>query len=88
MEARGLVARAECVEDGRGTWITLTNDGRRATLGATRDHAARLRELFFDVLGDDEKDAIRSSAARVLDKINPPACEVAAEVYGREKVGA
>jgi len=88
MEARGLVARAECVEDGRGTWITLTNDGRRATLGATRDHAARLRELFFDVLDDDEKDAFRSAAARVLEKINLPGCEAAVEAFGREKVGA
>jgi len=88
MEARGLVERAECAEDGRGTWITLTTDGRRTTLGATRDHAAKLREIFFDVLGDDEKDALRAGAARVLDKLNPPSCEVAAEVFGREKVGA
>jgi DNA-binding MarR family transcriptional regulator len=88
MEARGLVERAECVEDGRGTWIILTADGRRATLGATRDHAAKLREVFFDVLDDDEKDAFRTGAARVLEKLNPPSCEVAAEVYGREKVGA
>jgi DNA-binding MarR family transcriptional regulator len=88
MEARGLVERAECVEDGRGTWIVLTADGRRATLGAMRDHAAKLREIFFDVLGDDEKDALRAGAARVLEKINLPACEVAVAVYGREKVGA
>ena len=80
MEARGLVERRECAEDGRGTWITLTADGRRATLGATREHAAKLREVFFDVLEDDEKEALRAGAARVLDRINPPACQVAEEV--------
>jgi DNA-binding MarR family transcriptional regulator len=74
MEARGLVERNDCAEDARGTWITLTADGRRATLGAMRDHAAKLREIFFDVLGDREKEALRASATRVLDKINPSVC--------------
>jgi DNA-binding MarR family transcriptional regulator len=86
MEARGLVERRECSEDGRGTWVTLTADGRRATLGAMRDHAAKLREVFFDVLAEDEKAALRTGAARVLDKINPPACDTAAEVFGADRV--
>jgi DNA-binding MarR family transcriptional regulator len=86
MEARALVERTECSEDGRGTWITLTADGRRATLGAMRDHAAKLREIFFDVLGEQEKDAIRTGAARVLDKIDPPACRIAAEVFGESSL--
>lgn len=77
MEPRGLVARRECPEDGRGTWVTLTPDGRRATLTATRAHAAKLREVFFDLLGDDEKTALRSGAARVLDKIESSSCAVA-----------
>ena len=81
MEARGLVERRECAEDGRGTWITLTRDGRRATLGATRAHAAKLREVFFDLLGEEERAAFGSASRRVLDKISGPACEIAAEVY-------
>jgi DNA-binding MarR family transcriptional regulator len=81
MEARGLVERTECVEDGRGTWVTLTHEGRRATLGATRAHAAKLREVFFDLLGDDEKEAFGAASRRVLDKISGPACEIAAQTY-------
>ena len=81
MEARGLVERSECVEDGRGTWVTLTHEGRRATLGATRAHAARLREIFFDLLADDERAAFGAAAQRVLDKLSGPACEIAAATY-------
>ncbi len=79
MESRGLIARSDCSEDARGTWITLTAEGRRATLRAMRDHAAKLRELFFDVLDDEEKAAIQRSALRVLDRLNPPACELMGE---------
>jgi len=81
METRGLVERRECTEDGRGTWVTLTLDGRRATLGATRAHAAKLREVFFDLLGDDERAAFGSASRRVLDKISGEACEIAAETF-------
>jgi DNA-binding MarR family transcriptional regulator len=88
MEARGLVERTECRDDGRGTWVALTADGRRATLGATRAHGAKLREVFFDVLADDEKTALRSAVTRVLDAMSPPACDVAAEVFGEDAVRA
>jgi DNA-binding MarR family transcriptional regulator len=88
MEARGLVERRECAEDGRGTWVELTHDGRRATLGATRAHAAKLREVFFDLLADDEKAAFGSAARRVLDTISAPACEIVDERFDGGKVGA
>jgi len=76
MEARHLVERTECSEDGRGTWVALTAEGRRATLRAMRDHAAKLRELFFDVLDDDQRAALGGAAESVLERINPPACEL------------
>lgn len=71
MEARGLVARTECPTDGRGTWITLTPDGRRAMLKAMRSHATDIRELFFDKLTDDEKASIRAAAIRMLEQLDP-----------------
>ena len=33
MESRGLLERTECDTDGRGTWVGLTNEGRRTLLG-------------------------------------------------------
>lgn len=84
MAVRGLVERHECVEDGRGIWIMLTAAGRRAALGATREHAAKLREVFFDVLDEEEKEAFRAGAARVLDRLSPPSCQAAEEVCGAD----
>jgi DNA-binding MarR family transcriptional regulator len=74
MESRGLVERSECEDDLRGTWIGLTSDGRRAVLGAMRKHTTTIRELFFDVLTDDEKATLGNASDRVLEAINPPAC--------------
>lgn len=74
MVSRGLVERTECADDLRGTWISLTNDGRRATLGVMREHTATIRRLFFDVLSEEELSALGDAADRVLEAIDPPAC--------------
>ncbi len=76
MEKRGLVSRSDCDTDARGTWIGITAEGSRATLGAMRDHAMSIRKFFFDVLTDDELKVIRDISGRVLDAIAPPSCEV------------
>lgn len=70
MEARGLVARADCESDGRGTWVTLAPDGKRALLGAMREHASAIRELFLDELDEDEKQVMLRATARVLAKFD------------------
>ncbi len=70
MESRGLVERTECEDDLRGTWIGLTTDGRRAVLGAMREHTAAIRRLFFDVLTDDELDGLGGASDRVLQAIS------------------
>jgi DNA-binding MarR family transcriptional regulator len=71
MESRGLVERSDCDTDGRGTWINITPDGRRATLGAMRDHSNSIRKFFFDVLTDDEKHVLKSVSGRVIDALEP-----------------
>jgi DNA-binding MarR family transcriptional regulator len=54
MERRGLAERVECVEDGRGAWVTITPDGRHAIEAAAPGHVAAVRRLVFDVLGADD----------------------------------
>ena len=83
MEARGLVKRVECESDGRGTWVTLETDGKRALLGAMREHAAAIRDLFLAQLDDDEKAVLQKAAKRVLDRLNPEACELDAKATRR-----
>jgi DNA-binding MarR family transcriptional regulator len=79
MESRGLLERTECNTDGRGTWVGLTTEGHRTMLASTRDHADAVRALFFDELADDEKAALGGVARRILDRLNPVACEIAAD---------
>jgi DNA-binding MarR family transcriptional regulator len=79
MESRGLLERTECDTDGRGTWVGLTNDGRRTLLGATREHSTAIRELFFDNLQQGEKAAIAGVSNRILEHINPAACDIVDE---------
>lgn len=79
MEARALLVRRECDTDGRGTWIAPTAEGRRVLLGAMGNHSRTIRELFFDVLGDDQRAAIGDAALNVLDRLSPEACVIAAK---------
>jgi len=83
MVTRGLVRRVECDSDGRGTWVTLETDGKRALLGAMREHATAIRDLFLEQLEPEEKEILRTAARRVLDKLNPAACELAAQAERR-----
>src|SRR5690554_2039572 len=75
MEARGLVERTECEDDLRGTWVGITADGRRAALGAMREHASTIRSIFFDALSADELAALDSASDKVLTAIDPAYCE-------------
>lgn len=76
MSGRGLVARRLCDADGRGTWVEITNQGRRVILGAMRQHIATIQELFFDGLSDDEKRVLRRLSERMLTRLNPVACDI------------
>ena len=66
MEKRGLVARQECAEDGRGSMVRLTHAGRVAIEGASPDHAAATRRYFFDLLSDEELGTLAAVFDRLL----------------------
>jgi len=82
MEARGLVERVVCESDGRGTWVKLATEGKRALLGAMRQHAAAIRELFLDELDADEKAIMLRGMSRVLAKLNAVCETIATEEPG------
>ena len=75
MEQRELVKREECGDDARGVWVVLTDEGDRAVLNAADDRQKAVRQYFFDVLDDDEKDVLLRISQKVLDTIAPPICD-------------
>ena len=52
MEARGLVRREECLNDGRGAFVVLTGEGRSAIERAAPNHVRAVRGVVFDRLDD------------------------------------
>ena len=76
MQTRGLIERRECETDARGVWIALTADGRRTFLQATRDHTVAIREWFFDILSDEEKQVLGTVARRMRERLGT-ACAAA-----------
>ncbi|RKE66709.1 MarR family transcriptional regulator [Dietzia kunjamensis] len=69
MEGRGLVAKGECAEDGRGTVVTLTEAGAQAIASVAPKHVEKVRELFIDVLSEHEVLALTDIYERIVDRI-------------------
>ena len=69
MQRRGLVARRECTEDGRGWYVTITEQGRRAIEAAAPRHVDLVRRVFFDDLTNEQLDALHSLSEKVLDRL-------------------
>ena len=72
MQKRGLVAREECDDDGRGNVVVLTREGRAAIEAAAPAHVETVRELVFDGLCDDDVDALAGISSAVLSRIGRP----------------
>lgn len=69
MEGRGLVAKGECAEDGRGTIVTLTEEGARAIARVAPKHVSKVRELFVDVVTEDEVRELTDIFERIIARI-------------------
>jgi len=74
MAARGLVARRDCHDDRRGAFVELTDEGLAAIRAAAPDHAALVKDVFFDVLSDDQVRQLRTICATVLDRLGAAGC--------------
>jgi DNA-binding MarR family transcriptional regulator len=70
MQARGLVERFECAEDGRGSFVGVTADGRKAIADAAPGHVASVRRLVVDHLTPDEYADLGRLVDRLLEAID------------------
>lgn len=53
MAKRGLVAREECGDDARGSWVVLTPEGLAQLEAAAPRHVRGVRAHLFDLLDED-----------------------------------
>jgi DNA-binding MarR family transcriptional regulator len=65
LEEAGLVRRVDCSNDRRGTWVELTDAGRRALRRATNTHAAGIEARFTRQLSPEELDLLGDLLARL-----------------------
>src|SRR4029453_11222695 len=66
MERRGRVERVECSMDGRGAFVVITPQGRAAIEEAAPGHVMAVRRLMFDVLSEEEKEALGAVIYKLL----------------------
>jgi DNA-binding MarR family transcriptional regulator len=66
MQQRGLVRREECESDGRGAWIILTDDGRRAIEAAAPSHVASVRRHLIDRLTPEQLAALTDITTNII----------------------
>jgi len=67
MAKRGLVAREECAEDGRGVFVAITAAGREVVEAAAPHHVATVRRLVIDTLSPEELATLARIYGRILD---------------------
>jgi DNA-binding MarR family transcriptional regulator len=80
MEQRGLIDRLQCPSDGRGSFVRLTDDGRRAVENAAPKHVETVRAVFFDQLSRSDVRALARMSERILDRLSAqrgpePSCD-------------
>ncbi|RIV40354.1 MarR family winged helix-turn-helix transcriptional regulator [Micromonospora radicis] len=66
MAKRGLVAKEECPDDGRGAFIVATPAGHKAIEDAAPVHVEHVRRLFVEALTQDELDTLARISNRVV----------------------
>ena len=71
MAKRGLVTKAKCPTDRRGSFVVVTEEGRAEIAAAAPSHLVAVRELFIDHLTGDQLDSIADAAEAVLAATDP-----------------
>jgi DNA-binding MarR family transcriptional regulator len=71
MAGAGLVRRAACEEDRRGTYVELTREGREALAAAAPVHLEGIERHFTGHLTPEETAALRTALGRIADRLEP-----------------
>ncbi|MDO0925004.1 helix-turn-helix domain-containing protein [Streptomyces sp. TG1A-8] len=69
MVKRGVIAREECADDGRGAYVTVTPAGRAALEAAAPQHVEDIRHLFLDHLSPGQIALLAEITDSVIEKI-------------------
>lgn len=70
MERRGLVAREDCADDGRGAFVVLADAGRGAIERAAPHHVRTVRRLVFDALDEGDLEVLTAAVERMFAKVS------------------
>lgn len=70
MIKRGLVAREECAEDGRGAFVVITAQGREVIEAAAPKHVVTVRRLVIDALSPDDLADLGRISGRILEQMD------------------
>lgn len=73
MEKRGLVARQDCTDDGRGATVVLTDAGRLALEAAAPHHVTSVRAHLIDRLTDEQIATLDAIAQTVIEHLTEEA---------------
>lgn len=69
--ADGLVVRATCPTDARGTHAELTPAGNKLIVAALKHHVEDVQANFLDVLSKDQLKQLESICRTLRDELNP-----------------
>ena len=65
MEKRGLVDRRPASDDGRGTVVTITDEGRARIVEAAPGHVETVRRHFVELMTPEQRDVLLAVFQRV-----------------------
>lgn len=77
LEARNLVDRFPCPEDGRATNARLTENGWDKVLQTAPGHVANVRQHVIDALTSEQLGQLRGIADAILEQLDPDSATAA-----------
>ena len=78
MEARRLVERQDCLTDGRGLLVAITDHGRSAIEDAAPGHVQAVRKFVIDVLTPEQLEVLAEVGEAVSASLTAENCQAAA----------